>query len=52
MYKIVKETDLERFVNSVNSSIKEGWECLGGISVIMPSPLGVITYYQAMRQKP
>lgn len=51
-YKVIAETDLNHFQNCVNASIRDGWECHGGISVCKPNPLSEFHYFQAMIYRP
>lgn len=30
--KVIKDTDLERFVSFINELLKKGWEPLGGVA--------------------
>lgn len=49
-YFVVIDTDLENFIETVNSFLEDGWECQGGIQVIF-APEGrydQFLYHQAM----
>lgn len=47
-YKVITSSDLDILVTSVNSSIKAGWVCQGGVAVTDSITGGYVVYHQAM----
>lgn len=44
----VSEAGLKRFENAVLAEIRNGWECLGGISISQNQRNAEVTYAQAL----
>ena len=45
-YKVIEERSREALEKRVNTLLKDGWRCLGGVATFFKSPFGY--YLQAM----